>query len=214
MRGLLIAAALLVATAGSAMASTISVSFSGSVGPMAGEIQGVHLTQGDSFSGSFTFDTNGLTPTDNFSSVVYAAKGAIKIDFQVGSDTFSYDGGNNSSVTLKKEPAGSPNQQFTISSSNISPYFSSFTLSTTGAGLYGDAGNLESLSFDNLPGTLSFLDNNGGFTSASLNATSVSVAVAATPIPATLPLLLSALGGLGWIAMRRRKTVFAVATAA
>jgi hypothetical protein len=109
---------------------------------------------------------------------------------------------------------GSPNQQVTISSSNVSPYFSSFSLSVIGAGLYAGAGNLESLSFDNLPGTLNFLDNNGGFSSAILNASSVSAAVAATPIPATLPLLLSALGGLGWIAMRRRKTSDGMAAAA
>jgi hypothetical protein len=47
-----------------------------------------------------------------------------------------------------------------------------------------------------------------------LNASSVSVAVAATPIPATLPLLLSALAGLGWIAIRRRKTSDGMAAAA
>jgi hypothetical protein len=47
-----------------------------------------------------------------------------------------------------------------------------------------------------------------------LNASSVSVAVAATPIPATLPLLLSALAGLGWIAIRRRKASYAPGAAA
>jgi hypothetical protein len=212
MRGLWIAAAFLVATAGSAMASTITVSFSGTVGPMAGDIQGVHLTQGDNFSGTFSFNTNALAPTDNFANIVYAATGAIQVDLTIGSDTFSYNGGNNSSVTLWKDPG--PSQQFIVSSSNISPYFSSFTLSVNGSGLYGDAGNLESLSFDNLPGTLNFLDNNGGFSSAILNASSVSVAVAATPIPATLPLLLSALAGLGWIAIRRRKASYAPGAAA
>ncbi|WP_395016509.1 hypothetical protein [Dongia sp.] len=44
-----------------------------------------------------------------------------------------------------------------------------------------------------------------GYFQGTLNFGSLSVAVAMTPIPATLPLLVSALGGLGFVGWRRRQ---------
>ena len=58
------------------------------------------------------------------------------------------------------------------------------------------------------PGVFAFIfDNNGN--RAYVATLTVATVVAATPIPAALPLLASALGGLGFVGWRRRKTAAA-----
>ncbi|GAB2179140.1 hypothetical protein [Dongia sp. agr-C8] len=209
---LLAFAALLFAAPAPSAASTYTLAYSGQVTSATGMFNILGVTAGDAVAG-----TVGLENVDFFSPFVSPAvisntfsQFPMPTQFQVshGASKYTFDnpgagniisqllGGTSSSLSLT---ALGPVTKLSLFYETLTPNAPLFSL----AGLtdWGQVPGLLSGSIANLFGSFEVTDLGKVTFSINLAATPV----AATPIPAALPLFASALGGLGFFGWRRRR---------
>jgi hypothetical protein len=216
MRNVCFAAAMLIAATTAASASTYVVKFSGTIGPTdqfdAGlqGLPGSAFNNGDVVSGSITFDS---AKTDRVPFVTGHIDFQNKpsesafgpLTFSIGSHDFAYT--NVFDVQLQDPGTGSQGVMFAgIDGSDLL-----YGMEINGANLFSDIDNLQSLTVSGEPGYLYFVQESAGHSTANTVIYLTSVTISATPIPATLPLFATALGGLGFMLRRRPKTLAAMA---
>jgi hypothetical protein len=216
MRNVFFAAAMLIAATSAASASTYVVKFSGTIGPtdqFDADLQGLPgsaFNNGDVVSGSITFDS---AKTDRVpfmpGRIDFQNKPSESafgpLTFAIGSHNFAYT--NVFDVQLQDPGTGSQGVMFAgLDGSGLF-----YGMGINGTDLFSDIDNLQSLlTFSGEPGYLYFVQETPGATLLT-NINLTSVTISSTPIPATLPLFASALGGLGFMLRRHRKTAAAMA---
>jgi hypothetical protein len=188
-------------------------SFSGDIlGTPAGDF---HV--GDAVTGTFTYDPALMPNTSGFPSIQQYT-GAIDFSFDIGAHHLSYGStaGNVTLFSLSADPA------FNLYSAQaiqfVGDYVTALALVATSFTpvLYSDPHDLNSVHFQNFPSRLAFAFRYADpYSSESIKLGDFeiqvlgSVPVATTPIPAGLPLLATAVGGLGFLGYRRRRVVAA-----
>jgi len=216
------AAALTLGFASQAAATTVNITYTGSVASGTDQL-GVFGSAGSSLAGAgyklvFTVDST----VGSYSTIVdplYSGDqifGGISATMTINGHSYAFTGvGNpngNFDIAAIKPGLGQYGQQFSVAGpsslsqvlmglSSTNPgaafptsVFTDFALSSCPAGSCSASGLLD-------------IGSSGHLTSARLNFGSVvsaTVPITTTPIPATLPLLVSALGGLGVVGWRRR----------
>jgi hypothetical protein len=209
----------------SGSAAPVTGSFSATLTPtdianFSGDILGTPAGDfhvGDAVSGSFTYDPALMPNTSGFPSIQQYT-GAIDFSFDIGGHhlTFGSDPGNVTLLSLPADPAFNQYsaQAIQFVGDNVTA-LSLIAVSFTPV-LYSNAHDLNSVNFQNFLSTLAFSFTyvdplTSGTTSLGAFEIQVvaSVPIATTPIPAALPLLATAIGGLGFLGYRRRRAITA-----
>jgi hypothetical protein len=210
---LLVFAALLFAAATPSAAATYTLAYSGTATATAGIFAQFGIVAGDPVSGTLTFDPLHESPNDPVTTNPENV-------FSQASTAFTFHMSHSGGVALTQADSGTG----IVTSSGITTVDPGLFLS--GSGVYSTlelqfhidpaTGGAALASLAGLPnspsGLIALLAGTSphalgifsvpGFGSVQFN---IADAVATTPIPAALPLLASALGGLGFAAWRRRK---------
>ena len=119
-------------------------------------------------------------------------------DFLLGGNVFALNDLSGTGTQQIYSQIGAPGLTFTAES------FFDFDNNSDPARGFRARGTLTALNFDPTPGIFRFSIEEGG--QAVVTFSSQTSAVSAVPVPAALPLLAGALGGLGFMARRKKKT--------
>jgi hypothetical protein len=205
---LLVFSALLVGAPAPSAASVYTLAYTGTVTYADGAFLALGAAPGDSVSGTMTIDPLNENPTSTTSPVNGFDQSSVAFTFHLthsssldltlakaGSGSVSSVGFSGADAILFQ--ANDPNYTLGLeyeSDGSIAPLASLAGLPTSSSALIAMLGG-------DSPLTFGFFSLNG------LGEVNFNIALTATPIPATLPLFVSALGGLGFVSWRRRKTV-------
>jgi len=212
----------LIASSSAGYAAPVYGTFSGELtandlATFEGTIFGVSASDfhvGDKVSGKVTYDP-ALMTQGGLPSVTQYYGSPVKFSFTIGTHHFKFGAGNGDNITLLGENFAPPFEQYSAQALNLFHDFdAAVALIVGGAGLYATSLDLNSVNFQGVPGEFDFARSYvdpltsgtttlGAFT-IQITA-SVPVTIAPTPIPASLPLLIGAIGGLGFVGWWRRR---------
>jgi hypothetical protein len=203
---LLVFASILVGASTPSAASPYTLAYTGTVTYADGAFQVLGAVAGDSVSGTLTINPVNESPTSADSTTSTFNQSSIAF-------TFHLTHSNSLDLNLAKTGGGAVTS---LGFPGLDVTFFQVTDPSYDLALaFGSNGSVAPLaSLAGLPNSSSALVAilggdapvaQGNFNLTGLGSLSFNIALAATPIPATLPLFISALGGLGFMTWRRRK---------
>jgi hypothetical protein len=198
--------AVLLATATPGTASSYTLNFTGTATVVGGAFATLGAASGDPISGTLTLDP--LPPDNPFpnpSNDVFL--GTATFSFHISNPGLDLTRSGSGSGFVQSSQSGGSSLTFNFGTTGVSNLFLSFSSdgSTAALGSLSGLPTTASGIIAMLGGTLGVASGNFQVGSGGLDHVHFDIAFTPTPIPAALPLFVSALGGLGFIGWRRRR---------
>lgn len=206
-------AAMLLAAPAPSTAATYTLTYTGTVTSVDGALAALGVAVGDAVLGSLTIDPIKTTPdsvssglnefdqaTASFSLIMSHGGSSVTVDQGGGGKVLAYGSPNTvSGVRFSFSGTDAALETTFWTGPNGAPLTSLTGLKTSAAALIASFGGTSPQAF----GTL---DYHPGSDDSTNGTAAFSIDVASTPLPATLPLIASALGGLGFVGWRRKRS--------